>query len=299
VKVDWLGAGLLFGCVSALLIALSAEEGLVAWAGLALVLFVAFVFVERRQAEPILPVDLLSHPVISRTLVVVFLVGVALFGAIAFVPLYVQGVLGGTATQAGQVLTPLFLGWVTMSVVGAKITVRIGYRVVAIGGSVLMTLGFIGLTQLDVHSGNLLLLGSCSVLGAGMGCQMLSLLLAVQHGVDRSRLGIATSLNQFARSIGAAIGVAAMGAILSRGIAGVALPDEASSMSLSPELRLQFAVALHRVFIAGTVVSGAGLIASLFLPHLDFKPVPAMAGEQLLEAEMASLDAKSEPIVVE
>jgi hypothetical protein len=133
---------------------------------------------------------------------------------------------------------------------------------------------------------------------------MLSLLLAVQHGVERSRLGIATSLNQFARSIGAAIGVAAMGAILSRGIAGMALPDGGSlaagtSMSLSPELRMQFAVALHRVFMAGAIVSAAGLLASLFLPHLDFKPVPAMAGEQLIEAEMASLDSESEPIVVE
>jgi len=304
VKVDWLGAGLLFSCVSALLIALGAESGVVPWAATALALFVAFVIVERRQSEPILPVDLLAHPVISRTLTVVFLVGVALFGAIAFVPLFVQGVMGGTATQAGQALTPLFLGWVTMSVVGAKITVRIGYRVVAIGGSVLITLGFIGLTLLDVNSGNLLLLGSCTVLGAGMGCQMLSLLLAVQHGVERSRLGIATSLNQFARSIGAAIGVAAMGAILSRGIAGVALPDggslaDGTSMSLSPELRMQFAVALHRVFMAGAIVSAAGLLASLFLPHLDFKPVPAMAGEQLIEAEMASLDSESEPIVVE
>jgi EmrB/QacA subfamily drug resistance transporter len=304
VKVDWLGAALLFSCVSALLIALGAEQGIATWAAIAGVLFVAFVIVERRQAEPILPVDLLAHPVISRTLLVVFLVGVALFGAIAFVPLFVQGVMGGSATQAGQVLTPLFLGWVTMSVVGAKITVRIGYRVVAIAGSVLMTMGFIGLTRLDVHSGKLLLLGSCLVLGAGMGCQMLSLLLAVQHGVERSRLGIATSLNQFARSIGAAIGVAAMGAIMARSIAGTALPGEgslaaATSMSLSPELRMQFAVALHRVFVAGTVVSGAGLFASLFLPHLDFKPVPAMAGEQLIEAEMANLDSESEPIVVE
>jgi EmrB/QacA subfamily drug resistance transporter len=304
VKVDWLGAGLLFACVSALLIALSAEQGAVIWATVAVALFVAFVVVERRQTEPILPVDLLAHPVISRTLTVVFLVGVALFGAIAFVPLFVQAVMGGTATQAGQVLTPLFLGWVTMSVVGAKITVRLGYRRVAIAGSLLMTLGFIGLMQLGVDSGNQLLFGSCLVLGAGMGCQMLSLLLAVQHGVDRSRLGIATSLNQFARSIGAAIGVAAMGAILSRSIAGVMLPGEGSlasstAMSLSPELRLQFAVALHRVFVSGAVVSGAGLVASLFLPHLDFKQVPAMAGEQLIEAEMASLDSKSEPVVVE
>ena len=304
VKVDWLGAALLFSCVSMLLIALGAEERVVTWGATALALFMAFVVVERRQTEPILPVDLLSHPVISRTLLVVFLVGVALFGAIAFVPLFVQGVMGGSATQAGQALTPLFLGWVTMSVIGAKITVRIGYRVVAIAGSMLMTLGFIGLTRLDVNSGELLLLGSCLVLGAGMGCQMLSLLLAVQHGVERSRLGIATSLNQFARSIGAAIGVAAMGAIMSRSIAGVALPGEgslaaATSMSLSPELRMQFAYALHRVFVAGTLVSGAGLVASLFLPHLAFKPVPAMTGEQLIEAEMASLDSESEPIVVE
>ena len=58
-------------------------------------------------------------------------------------------------------------------------------------------------------------------------------------------------------------------------------------------------VALHRVFMAGAIVSAAGLLASLFLPHLDFKPVPAMAGEQLIEAEMASLDSESEPIVVE
>jgi EmrB/QacA subfamily drug resistance transporter len=304
VRVDWPGAALLFSCVSALLIALGAEDGIVIWAAIALALFVAFVIVERRQAEPILPVDLLSHPVISRTLIVVFLVGVALFGAIAFVPLFVQSVMGGTATQAGQVLTPLFLGWVTMSVVGAKVTVRIGYRVVAITGSVLMTLGFIGLTRLDINSGNRLLLGSCLVLGAGMGCQMLSLLLAVQHGVERSRLGIATSLNQFARSIGAAIGVAAMGAIMSRSIADVALPGEgsmaaATTMSLSPELRAHFAVALHRVFVAGSMVSAAGLFASIFLPHLAFDSVPVMAGEQLLEAEMASLDSKSEPIVVE
>jgi MFS family permease len=304
VRVDWLGAALLFSCVSALLIALGAEERIAAWAAVALALFVAFVMVERRQAEPILPVDLLSHRVISRTLMVVFLVGVALFGAIAFVPLFVQSVMGGTATQAGQVLTPLFLGWVTMSVIGAKITVRIGYRLVAIAGSVLMTLGFIGLTRLDVNSGNLLLLGSCLVLGAGMGCQMLSLLLAVQHGVERSRLGIATSLNQFARSIGAAIGVAAMGAIMSRSIADLALPGEgnmaaAATMSLSPELRAHFAVALHRVFVAGAMVSAAGLCASIFLPHLAFNGVPAMAGQQLIEAEMASLDSKSEPIIVE
>jgi MFS family permease len=203
------------------------------------------------------------------------------------------------------VLTPLFLGWVTMSVVGAKLTVRTGYRAVAITGSVLMTTGFVGLTRLDGHSSKALLYGSCLVLGAGMGCQMLSLLLAVQHGVERSRLGIATSLNQFARSIGAAIGVAAMGAIMSRSLVTATLPDgesslsQATSMALSPILQGQIALGLHRVFIAGALVSAAALVATFFLPQVDFRPVTASAGEQLIEAEMANLDSKSEPLVVE
>src|SRR5262245_40394106 len=190
-----------------------------------------------------MPVDLFRLAVMNRSLVVVFLVGLALFGAIAFIPLFVQSVMGGTATQAGQVLTPLFLGWVVMSIVGARTTIRMGYRVAAIGGSVLMTLGFAGLTTLDTQSTRTMLLVSCTMLGAGMGTQMLSMLLAVQHGVDRSRLGLATSLNQFSRSIGAAVGVSAMGAIMARTLAGVALPSaseglsHAGAVALSPQVR--------------------------------------------------------------
>jgi EmrB/QacA subfamily drug resistance transporter len=306
VSVDWLGASLLFAGVSALLIALGGENGGGAWWWLAgsIVLLTAFGWVERRTPEPILPVDLLRHPIMTRTLVVVFLVGLALFGAIAFIPLYVQSVMGGTATQAGQVLTPLFLGWVVMSIVAARLTVRMGYRVCAIGGSVLMTLGFAGLSMLDTQSTRPLLLASCTVLGAGMGSQMLSLLLAVQHGVDRTRLGLATSLNQFARSIGAAVGVAAMGAIMTRSLTGVALPGGAAglsggTMALTEPIRDLFALGLHRVFLAGLVVSVAGLIATLFLPPVYFsKPVPSGTGEQMIEAEMTNLRPDDEPVAV-
>ena len=305
VSVDWLGASLLFAGVSSLLIALGGETGGGTWwwwlAG-SIVLLAAFGWVERRAEEPILPVDLLRHPIMTRTLVVVFLVGLALFGAIAFIPLFVQSVMGGTATQAGQVLTPLFLGWVVMSIVGARLTVRMGYRVAAIGGSVLMTLGFTGLSTLDTHSTRMMLLASCTVLGAGMGSQMLSLLLAVQHGVDRTRLGLATSLNQFARSIGAAVGVAAMGAIMTRTLTGVALPGgglSAGTMALTEPIRDQFALGLHRVFLAGLLVSAAGLVATLFLPPVHFtKHVPSGTGEQLIEAEMTNLRPDDEPVAV-
>ena len=139
-------------------------------------------------------------------------------------------------------------------------------------------------------------MASCSVIGAGMGTQMLSLLLAVQHGVDRSRLGIATALNQFSRSVGAAIGVAAMGAVLARGLNGVTLPGGAA---LSSAVREQFAVALHRVFVAGAIVSAAGLLAALFLPSVSFaRGVSGAAGEQMLQAEMTNLEPEDEPIAV-
>jgi hypothetical protein len=167
-----------------------------------------------------------------------------------------------------------------------------------------MTLGFAGLSMLDAHSTRTLLLASCTVLGAGMGSQMLSLLLAVQHGVDRSRLGLATSLNQFARSIGAAVGVAAMGAIMTRSLTGLALPGggaagAASAMALSEPVRDQFAMGLHRVFLAGLLVSAAGLVATLFLPPVHFtRATQSGAGEQMIEAEMTNLRPEDEPVAV-
>jgi EmrB/QacA subfamily drug resistance transporter len=306
VQVDWLGAALLFSGISSLLIAIGGDAGSsIAWVIATIVLLGGFVLTERRAAEPLLPLSLVRLPVISRTIVVVFLVGIAMFGAIAFIPLFVQSVQGGTATQAGQVLTPLFLGWVVMSIVGARMTVRIGYRVSAIAGSALMTAGFIGLSLLGTDSSRALLLVSCTILGAGMGTQMLSLLLAVQHAVDRSQLGLATSLNQFSRSVGAALGVSAMGAILARSLTGIALPGGAEgalasgAIALTGPLRDQFAIALHRVFVAGTVVSGAGLVATMFLPSLHFsRGMRSDAGEQMIEAEMTNLHPEDEPVAI-
>jgi MFS family permease len=292
VKVDWLGAALLFAGVSGVLLALSATDGTMAasW-GLASALVLAwFARVETRVAEPILPVDLLASRVLSRALGVVFLSGFALFGAIAFIPLFVQVVLGGTATQAGQVLTPLFLGWVVTSVIGARATVRFGYRRVTIIGSVLLTAGFAGLALLTATSGQGLLLVSCFVVGAGMGFAMLSLLLAIQHSVTRERLGLVTSLNQFSRSIGAAVGVATMGAIVSRAAGASALPGGPDGLggqvlAVDAVARGHFAVALHQAFLAGAVVSAVALIATLFLPPVRFTEAEASHPGPKSEAE--------------
>jgi EmrB/QacA subfamily drug resistance transporter len=304
-RVDWPGAALLFGGVTALLIALGgATEAVGPWLAAAAIMLSFFVFVERRTADPILPLDLFRHPIISRSLMVVFMTGMAMFGAIAFVPLFVQGVMGGTATQAGQVLTPLFLGWVATSVASARLTVRVGYRPVAVSGGALLMAGFVALAMIDAGTTMTALLLAVFVLGCGMGLSMLSLLLAVQHGVDRPLLGLATSLNQFSRSVGAALGVAAMGAILTRSLSGVDLPGgvhgmPSGALQLDGAARAQFANALNRVFAAGGVMSAIGLVMSFFLPPVDFsRGVPLGAGEQMLAAEMTSLESESEPEAV-
>ena len=305
VDVDWAGAALMFAGVSAILLAISGETGSsTVWLAAGVILLAAFAYVERRVSEPILPVDMLSNPLIARTNIVAFLFGVAMFGAIAFIPLYVQGVLGGTATEAGQVLTPLFLGWVTTSVIAARLTVKIGYKPIAVAGSILLTAGFAGLVVVTPGSSRALLLVSCLIMGAGMGFSMLSLLLAVQHGVERSRLGIATSLNQFSRSIGAALGTAAMGALLSRALVGVELPGGtggfgASAVALTGAVRLQVAAALQQVFVAGGVTAVVALIVTFFLPDVRLSPgVSSAAGEQMLAAEMTTLEAHDEPVAI-
>jgi hypothetical protein len=134
-----------------------------------------------------------------------------------------------------------------------------------------------------------------------MGLSMLALLLAIQHGVERSRLGLATSLNQFARSIGAAVGVAIMGAMLARSMSGLDLPSgmhglPSTALKLEGAARLQLAGALQQVFALGTGMTLLALATCALLPAVDFsRGVTSNAGEVLLEAEMTTLEPKSEP----
>jgi EmrB/QacA subfamily drug resistance transporter len=304
VRVDWLGAALLFATVTVLLVALSdATTATTPWLIATAVLLMAFIIAERRTSEPILPLDLLLDGLIARSLLVAFLLGTVMLGAIAYGPLFVQGVMGGTATAAGQVLTPLFLGWVTTSVVAARLTVRVGYRRVVASGALLLTIGFGVLSTVTSETSRATLLSAMLVLGCGLGLSLLALLLAIQHGVDRSRLGVATSLNQFARSMGSAVGVAIMGALLAREIQGTMSADvhqmSASIVRLEGEARNRFALALGHVFAAGAAMSAVALLASFFLPAVDLSHgVPAGAGEAMLAAEMANLDPEDEPVAV-
>lgn len=334
-SIDYAGAVLLTTSVTMLLLALveggeSMERlvsaGNLALLVLALILLAAFIAVERRAAEPIVPLSLFSNRVVTLAVTIGFLAGVAMFGAITYVPLFAQGGRGATATEAGSLLTPLMLSWVSMSIIGGPILLRVGYRPVVLAGMAALTAAFAIFSTFGRETPRLWMVADLALLGAGLGLTMLTLLLAVQHSVRREMLGIATSINQFSRSIGGAVGVAAMGAILALGLnANImeaasasggelsmraaarlaenpsALIDPAAREGITPAalilLQESLISALRPVFLAGTGFALLGLVvAVIWLPAgIGRRDVVAPDGERMVMAEMATLDAESEP----
>ena len=251
-----------------------------------------FLRAERRAEEPLIPVDLLRHKVVSGAVINGFLSGMAIFGLISFIPLFVQGVMGTGATRAGSVLTPLLMGWVVFSVIGGRMLLWVHFRWVMLVGMVLMVAGFLSLDLMTAETQINVVLWNVGLIGSGMGLVMITQLIAVQSSVPRERMGIATSTAQFFRSIGGAVGVAIMGTVMARGMtAQIAVLGSEISVNpgfqqlvedpnaflqpairdtVSPELVLAFqsmlANALHSVFVIGTVVSVLGLLSVALMP---------------------------------
>jgi EmrB/QacA subfamily drug resistance transporter len=226
-KIDYLGAAVLTAAVTMLMLvlveggtpaALLRPRNLIQIVIVAILLF-WFVRIERRVPEPVVPMDLFRNRVVSLAMIIGFLAGVAMFGAISFVPLFAQGALGVSATAAGSFLSPLLLAWVSASIIGGRLLIKVGSRPLVIAGILLLVVGFGALTLATAHTRIVWLVVDLLLIGTGLGLTMLTLLIAVQHAVPREQLGIATSLNQFFRSIGGAIGVALLGALLSTGLA--------------------------------------------------------------------------------
>ena len=295
VTIDWQGGILLFLSTTLLLVALSEASPL--WALVALASLVAFAYIERTMADPILPFSLFRNRTVTVGTIVGFLTGMPLFGAIAFIPLLLQVTTGGSATSAGQILTPLYLTWVLASVVAARVLLRVGVRAATVAGAAAMFVSLVALPWLAVGSSRALLFADMGLMGTGLGFAMLSLLLAVQHSVSRTELGVATSLNLFARSIGGAVGVATMGAILAAGLGGSARLSPmtlggAGLAGLSPELRLRLIVSLQRAFASGAVAAGLALVASFWVPPFTGGGMPAAS--ELLAAEITTLEPEPE-----
>ncbi len=175
-----------------------------------------FVAVERSAADPILPPDLFVQPAIAAAIAGSFLIGALLFGIDTYVPLYVQGVLGGKATEAGEVITPLFFSWAISVAVAAKVVVRFGFRTTAVVGMGVIALGMAGLALGADRPADAVWLFKVSlvVTGLGFGPASLSCILGVQNAVDWNRRGAATGAVTFSRVLGGALGVGVLGATL-------------------------------------------------------------------------------------
>ena len=341
-SIDYAGAALLMASITLLMLALVeggatlrefASARNVTLLAIAVALGAAFIYVERRAQDPIVPLELFRNRVVSVSVIAGFLAGVAMFGAISFVPLFAQGALGSNATEAGSLLTPLMLSWVVMSVIGGRLLLKVGYRPTTLAGLFLLTLGFALLSSYQRTTPRVWLYVDLVLIGAGLGLTMLTLLIAVQQSVGRAQLGIATSLNQFSRSIGGAVGVAIMGAVLSAGLAshlqqvartgaGPLTPERAAELASNPnaliepqaraalppevldELQESLASAIHNVFWTGTALAGLALLVAFWLPrHGDTGVAPpdeeaccAETGERMVMAEFTTLEAEEEPV---
>ena len=275
--IDWLGAGVLAAGTASLLLGLVWGGRQYPWAsgevlgalGAAVVLLALFALVERRATEPILPFDVLRNPIVAGSVACMALVGMAMFGTISYVPLFVQGVIGTSATSSGVVLTPMTLGAVCTSILTGQLVSRTGrYRWNAVLGPVVLTGAMLLLWRMDVHTSNGEAARNMVLAGIGIGSMMQVFVLSVQNAVPRARIGAATALTQFGRQMGATLGVTVMGVIVNHGLpAGVASGGEGASVHRLPAvLRRGLAGAIHPAFlVAACVAAAVWVIAVVFV----------------------------------
>jgi EmrB/QacA subfamily drug resistance transporter len=293
-SVDWVGAGLLAFGSTALLLGLVWGGGQYAWSSPQVIAaFVAaavglaiFAVVERRVKEPILPFDLMrGSSTVTASVLCMGLVGMAMFGTITYVPLFVQGVIGTSATSSGVVLTPLMLGAVTTSFLAGQWVSRSGrYKPNALVGPPILALGLFLLWRMDVHTTNAEAARNMVVTGIGLGLMMQVFVLSVQNSVPSRHIGSATALIQFSRSIGATLGVTLMGVIVTQGLPSGVRAEGTVLHRLAPNARSALANALHPAFLAAALICVVVFLLVLF----GIEEVPLRKGfdEPTLAAEL-------------
>ena len=286
-RVDYLGATVLTAAVVSLLLVATWGGTTYAWGsaqvlGLgtaSLALFFVFVLVERRAAEPVLPLRLFRSPVFTVSNVASLVVGAVMFGTIIYIPLFVQKVIGASATNSGVVLIPLMLSVVFAVVASGQIVTRTGrYKVFPVVGSAVSLVGFWLLTRLTVDATSGQATIAMVVIGLGIGQMMQTYTLAVQNDARREEMGVATATTQFSRSIGGTFGVAAFGTIL--------LQRFTTERALHPGApRLALAHSLHLVFVAAVPLAAIALVLAVLLKE---KPLRTEAFVQASAAEVAT-----------
>ncbi|WP_309094082.1 MDR family MFS transporter [Streptomyces sp.] len=294
--IDYLGTFLIAAVATCLVLVASLGGTTWGWgsvqivglAVLGVVLAVVFVAVERRAAEPVLPLRLFRVRTFTLSAVISFVVGFAMFGAMTYLPTFLQVVQGISPTMSGVHMLPMVLGLLLASTASGQIVSRTGrWKVFPIAGTGITTLGLLLLHQLDENSSTAELSGFFFVFGLGLGLVMQVLVLIVQNAVPYEDLGVATSGATFFRSIGASFGVAVFGTVfagrlgdqLTDAFRGAPLPPGASVdaleadprgiAALPPDLRPPalhaYATAITDVFLYAAPVALLGFVLAWFL----------------------------------
>jgi EmrB/QacA subfamily drug resistance transporter len=222
VVLDYTGTLMLTGGIVALLFALL--QGGTNWAwnslpsialfALSALLLILFIYQENRAPEPILPLTLFKNRIIAISSIGGVILGVIMFGITSYIPLFVQGVKGGTATSAGVILGPLLIAWPISSTLSGKVIIRFGYRFTAVLGALFASVGMGMVTFFRVDTGLPFIVAAMLITGAGLGFMSTSFVIAVQNAVPWNLRGVATASTQFVRTMGGTVGVAVMGTIL-------------------------------------------------------------------------------------
>jgi EmrB/QacA subfamily drug resistance transporter len=266
--IDFLGAALLAGGLSAIVLFTSlggttwpwGSAQIVVLAVLGAVLLVGFALVERRAAEPILPLQLFRNRIFTVASLIGFIVGFALFGAVTYLPLYLQIVKGHSPMSSGLLLTPMMAGVLVTSIGSGQLISRLGrYRPFPIVGTLLMTIAMFLLAGISVSMPIWQTALYMLLLGFGLGMTMQVLVLAAQNAVPYELLGVATSGSTLFRQVGGSIGVAIFGAIFAHELAGhldnAFPPGTPRPEAASPDLVARLPEALHSAYVSAFAAS--------------------------------------------
>jgi EmrB/QacA subfamily drug resistance transporter len=280
---DVAGTALLASAIVALLLGASRWMPAV-MLPLAAVLLAGFVAVERRAREPVLSLTLLRRRIMAVSSVGGATVGAVMSSTVIYLPLYVQAILGGTPTQAGGTVAPMLVGWPIASALSGRLLPRTGYRPLVRAGFSVVAATSIALAVLLHRGAAMGILGvTMFAMGAGMGLANTALIIAVQESASWEERGVATASTMFFRTIGGAVAIGALGAVLAAGL-GNDVPKELLNQLLGPEhgrgldastlaqLSGLLTGSLRHVFDVIAALSLASLAAGMAFPQRRLAP---------------------------
>ena len=222
VVIDYAGAATLVIGVVCLLLGLSLGGNdypwgswqIIALLATSFVFLAAFILVEKKTEEPILSPELFKNKVFMSTNIIGFLMGLGMFGAIMFLPLFLQGVIGVSATSSGNTMIPMMIAMMATSVIGGQIITKVRIQTILVTGMSAMAVGFYLLSTMNASTTQMMAIVNIVILGVGMGLVMPTLTIALQAAFPPEQRGVVTSSSQFFRSIGGTLGVTVLGAVM-------------------------------------------------------------------------------------